>query len=188
MWNFVIGNQPPLGAILVRQVGDQHWLQFVSLKLLAIVAGDLADRPAVEGNGCTIGRMIGLRPRMDGNAIRALGETSDGRGATIACDGIPGVAKLLPDKAGSELLSGSKFLRSGVDLRRVLKQRLLQPFIHDVLVLDVIEAENTCADQETRGDRRPGNHQYLTTGIRLALRARGESNFHCQKETSPPQS
>ena len=65
------------------------------------------------------------------------GEAGDTRLA-----GVAGLAKLVRDPVDGELLAWANLVRSGVNLGGVGEDRLLEPLIHDALVLDVEKRED----------------------------------------------
>src|ERR1700749_4436599 len=89
---------------------------------------------------------------MDRDAVAAKGKVADLSLWSGTVFAVPGIAKLLRDPPGGQFLPGTDFARSRVDFGGIGEQRLLQPLIHDVLVLDVVEAEDGNAEDRDDGD------------------------------------
>ena len=54
-----------------------------------------------------------------------------------AIGGVAGLAQFIGDQVDAELLPGPNLARRGKNLGRVGKERLLEPLVHNVLVLEV---------------------------------------------------
>ncbi len=161
--NCIVGHEPALGAVLVGKVGDQRWLQLVRLKLLAVVTGDLIDASVFKADGRAVRSMKRLRARMDGDAFRPFGIGSHRGGASVAIYRIARVSKLLRDRARRELLARPEFLRRCVHLRRVLEQRLFQPLIDNVRILDVVIAKDGRGNRKANYDYRSADQQQVAS-------------------------
>ncbi len=155
---FVKGDQAPLGAVLVGEPGDELWLQLISFQCLAAIAGDLADQTVVESDGGALLGVVGLRPRLNGDARVVERVGSHLRAVAIIVSAVARVAHFQGNRPRAQLLADAYFLRRGVDLRCLL-EGVLQPLIHNVLILDVVVAEDRPANEKAQQQRATHRNQ-----------------------------
>ena len=79
------------------------------------------------------------------------------RGLRRAVGGVAGILQFIGNQAHRQLLPGTHLARRRVDLCCGREHRLLEPFVHDALILEVVEAKDQEARHHHHGERQQRN-------------------------------
>ena len=99
---------------------------------------------------------------MDGDGLYALLEGSQRRHLRCAVGGVSGLAEFVGDELDAEFLARTEFARRGKDLGGIGEDGLLEAVIHNMLILDVVIAEDSDEEQQNGGKHQqssPQKHQ-----------------------------